>query len=493
VRVAHRLAAVGLVFALGGCATASTPPTTTSPSIDAPPTRSLGDVPGDAPPPTLPPTPSPGPTAFVAGPSGDPWQGPAEAWPGRALFTFPDDEDGEIVGVGTDGTIFTLGTVSSTDYHVTVRAFGSDGTPIATWPADGVTLPGFFGDAILGTDGGIYVAMHAPPNPGATSPEARSTTLTAIDPDGRVRAGWPIARPKSIYEHSLGLGYKHDLVARPAGGICFVEDIATSPTKAVKVELVCLDADGRPARGWPYRPAARLGSVSFGAAPVFGADGTLYVESFEATAAGAFEARILALGADGRERADWRPVEVVPAQDATILAGDAVYVLAKDYQKAPVLTAVDADDGSAVPGFDASAAAILEPLGAEAYPVYADLAPDGTIHISTFFVLSKGPSVPAEIIAIGPDGRSVAGWPFRPGAPFVRLRSGPDGALWAMMSTSTAGKERMAVLGADGAIQAGWPVLGPFQFHDLAFDANGVAFFVNRPEGLDLLETIDPR
>ena len=59
------------------------------------------------------------------------------------------------------------------------------------------------------------------------------------------------------------------------------------------------------------------------------------------------------------------------------------------------------------------------------------------------------------------------------------------------MGTATAGKERLAILGADGRVEAGWPVLGPFRYQAVAFDQHGAPFFVNRPSGLDTLETID--
>lgn len=233
--------------------------------------------------------------------------------------------------------------------------------------------------------------------------------------------------------------------------------------------------------------ATRL--VLIGAPPVFGPDGTLYVEAIEAGAG----TRILALDENAHPRTTWQPVEVVPTGQTTIIVGgdDTLLVLAKEYGAAPVLVAVDAGTGAPIPGFDANAAAVLGPLGADAYPYYAERTPDGTVFLAISFVVTTGPSIPAQIVAIASDGHPRAGWPFQPGSPFLFLSSAPDGTLWVGMSTASSGRERLAVLSVDGVMQPGWPVMGPYRFHDLAFDTHGDAYFVNRPSGQDWLETID--
>lgn len=457
-------------------------PADTRAPITTPGATLLHDNPGDGPPSFVLP-PSPTPSGFAGGQNGDPWTGPAGPWPGRTLFTYPDDEDSGIIGVAADGTVYTQGNVSSTDYHVAIRAFAPDGTPVPSWPADGVPAKGFFRDAVLGTDDGIYVAMQEARKAGSSGTEPRSTTVTAVDPSGKVRAGWPVVRPATSYEPRTPFG--HALVPRPAGGVCFVEMIGKASGPAT-FDVACLGTDGRPVAGWSYHPKMILGT------PVFGPDGTLYVDEVSAGPGGTPASRIVALGTDGRPRAGWSPVVVAPSPDTQIAAGPtgAVYVLAKEYGHSPVVVAVDST-GKPDDGFDAKAAAVLGPLGAEAYTQGLELAPDGTLFLAIDIVVTTGPSKPAQIVALGPDGGLVAGWPFRPGSFFLWVRPGPDGSVWVWMGSAGASTPRLAVLGTDGIIKPGWPVLGPPTLHDIAFDRQGVPFYVSRPYGLDYLETID--
>jgi hypothetical protein len=392
---------------------------------------------------------------------------------------------GDIVGVAPDGTIYTVGNVSSMDYHAVVRAFGADGTPVPDWPADGVPLAGLFRDAVLDGAGGVYVSMTAAPT-SANAP--RATAITALDAHGQVRTGWPVVRPKTTFEHYVPdqIPRLHRLVARPSGGVCFAEEIGTSATTAPKSALNCLGEDGRDVVGWPYA-AQVLGT------PVFGPDGTLYVNVYGLAVGGALQSQIVAMDPNGQPRSTWRPVDVPATTDPQILIGSSgtIWVLAKPHAKPPVLIALDAN-GTPDEAFDTHAAAILGSLEAQSDITDLSLGADQTLYLTVFRV-SASPSKPAEVIALGADGAMRPGWPFSPGSIFLTVYPAPDGTIWVRMGSGGADETRFAMLGHDGAILQGWPVLGPPNPFVVAFDGTGTPFFVARPYGLDYLETIDQR
>ena len=452
----RRVIAASLVLAttLTGCAAGAGAPTALPSAVPsaAPAPTSYRDLPGNAPSPIATPRPSaaasPSPTGVAGDQTGNPWTGPAGAWPGTTLFTYPKNERGDVIGVAPDGTVYTHGGVSSTDYHEAIRAFGPDGTPRPTWPLDGVPVVGFFRDAVLDATGGVVVAMVEARKPGVSQTSPRAGILTAIDPNGLVKPGWPVTRSPTLFEPPSEYG--HSLVARPAGGVCFVEIIGTSTTKTPDSDLTCLESGGGPVTGWAYHAPNGLGALALGP------DGTLYVEEFSVTPAGQVEARIVALDPAGRPRAGWHPVSVAAAVDTQLVVAPegVVYVLVKVYESAPSLIAADAN-GEPDTAFNANAKTVLGPLGPEGYPMGVALAPDGALYLAINLVLpTSAPSQPGQIVAIGPDGKMRPGWPFSPGAFHFRVQPGPDGSVWVWMTgAKKAVSPRLAVLGANGAVQ----------------------------------------
>jgi hypothetical protein len=490
-------AAAVLVLAAAGCS--ATPSSPGSSPADLAPTSPQGDLTSDGPPAkTLQPSLSPTPTALASGlasalatgsgsgPSDDPWKGPAGAWPGRILFTYPTtDEVSEIVGVAHDGTIYTHGAAYSPESHEVIRAFNPDGSPLPAWPAGGVQVPGLIEDAVIGEDGGVYIAMHPAAKAGSSGAEPSATTITALDATGQPRRGWPYLTPITTYQPERRFRFGHNLVVRPAGGICFVQKPEKAALTTAPTDLVCLRTDGRPVTGWPYPLPHILGT------PAFGPDGTVYVIEYPANTGPTAAAQIVALGLGGQPPDGWGPVTVPAALDSQVVVSPngTVYALLQSAVAAPVLIAVDAN-GSPDLGFDTNVAAILGPLGPEAFGEGLAFGPDGTLYLA-IEMTPDSPSQRSQVLAIGPDGRSRAGWPFRPGSLYVWVELGPDGSIWVWMSNANAVTPRLVALGSDGAIQPGWPVLGPPNIHEMAFDAHGKPFFVVRPQGLDYLETID--
>lgn len=482
----HGLAAL-LIAVVAGCSSAQTTPIPTVPVFASSPSPSpLRDLPGDGPPPTASAAPVASPTASgsTGGPAGDPWTGPAAPWPGERLATFPKNEISAVIGVAADGTILTHGSVSSADPYEVVRAFQPDGTPVSSWPADGVPVKGFFQDAVLADDGGVLIAMRAVGVPDAPPTELRASTIASIDAAGQVRSGWPVTRAAKIVDP--GYAYGHSLLLRPDGGTCFVESAGMTAKPSGSSDLACLDADGKVAAGWPVLEGRYAGPAAIGA------DGTVFVVEYVATGAATAEGHVLAFGRDGRPVPGWTPPTIPAILDGQLVArGDgSLAALFKPYEAPPLLLAFG-PDGSPDDAFATNAASILKPLGADAYPGGLQVHPDGTLLLSIDFVVTTGPSVPARILAFGADGAMRPVWPFIPGSPFLWAQPGPDGAIWVWMSTAGALTPRLAVLDTDGTIRHGWPALGPPTLHDLGFDSGGDAFYVSRPYGLDYLETID--
>jgi hypothetical protein len=219
------------------------------------------------------------------------------------------------------------GLCSESASTVVLAELDATGRVVPGWP---VTAAGWASRPVIGADGTVYYLA--------------SDRFFARDPNGSVRAGWPVAispvRPEcadygpylaadgTVYVMNDGLGlaaFGPDGRARPgwpfepthgfAGWFCTMDAMGgTSPVlgpggtvyaaivgasdtsgEPVPLQIVALDSTGRVMPGWPYTlPGTGLGEVEL----LGVVDGRLYV-SVQRCGASDYSTALLALDADG--------------------------------------------------------------------------------------------------------------------------------------------------------------------------------------------------
>jgi hypothetical protein len=260
--------------------------------------------------------------------------------------------------------------------------------------------------------------------------------IVALDPSGRMRAGWPVR----------GMSYDYDaFVVTPDGSLLVVTDDGDG------TEMHRIDLDGREMPGWPYRDAG----AGYCSRPVATAEGSVILGcqiQGEATT-------IVVIDAAGRVRPGWPvilhdaggledywgvSVEVGP--DGTVYALD----VTEDGGAMARLWAFNAD-GSPRPGF---------PVALESGRANFVLAPGERILVSSYLP----PEVPSELCGgasatilteLDAAGRLVPGWP----ATAPGFASSPtiasDGTVYYLAG------DRAYARAPDGSPRPGWPVAIP--------------------------------
>lgn len=214
---------------------------------------------------------------------------------------------------------------------------------------------------------------------GGTLIDLRRSYLAALDASGHPTTGWPYSTPVPLSEPAFGSDGTAYLVAGFVIGVSL--DLGVH-------EVLALAPDGTSRAGWPFRLPGRVGplhtsmgegQVAVGEPPVVGSDGTIYV----ATGKGAWGAGgdlVYALGPEGRVKPGW--------PYATMLS-----------------------DGALLSGATGGSPGALPPVPGS----------DGTLYLATR--AGSGATIHDVIVALGPDGRVRAGWPYVLGS-----RHGVDGA-----------------------------------------------------------------
>ena len=467
---------------LAGCAGRPTPPATAAVPSPTPIFCDDGPdaftpMPADCVVPTAPPLPS-GYT-FPPRASETPWPvhvsvlpEPAP-WSGSPIRNFAAGVQANLIGVGPDDSIAMLQyTNTSAGFIGSVLELRPDGTLKPGWPAGGVPVPVGMGSAAVGPDGTIYVAAQlnpaAPIDP-AGPEQPTSILVTAIGPDGNVLPGWPYSSPAAFHYYDSA-----KVIVGRSGQACFMDN---SPGVSAQdfggaSSLYCVGRDGKLLPGWPHTSIRNM------VHPVFGPDGTLYVEQVQDDPRRRSE--IAALGPDGLPKPGWSPWTIPTTMDSTILVSPdgRVHLMVMSITSGTVL----ADDLVTL-----SATGSLQDERALQFPAgqhFVDmaLAPDGGLYLSTCDSgdLELFGKTDGHVTALAADGAPRPGWPIKVDGRNSLFIS-PDGSVWTRWEIWGSG--RMTGLGIaafepTGKLRSGFPTGAPDLGTLLAFDSTGTAYAV---------------
>lgn len=264
---------------------------------------------------------------------------------------------------------------------------------------------------------------------------ATGCVLHRLDPDGRDRSGWPIALA-SDFACSNGGNCLPDDLKIGSDGTAFVSHWRESGG----LQVLAVDSSGKVKPGWPVAPGASGGR--WWTNVQLGADGTLFMlgvpdDGIQRTAS------VAAFGPNGQPRPGW-PV-VVPDGSGYALGPQGtvvVWSLIDDVGElcpSPrrTLYTVLGPDGRTLPGW---------PRGSTGHASAPVVDADGTLYYI---------SATAKLYAHDRAGEVKAGWPVAvpgvdggcgPASPYLA----PDGTLFAM-------GDEIVVVSPDGRPPSGWP------------------------------------
>jgi hypothetical protein len=300
---------------------------------------------------------------------------------------------GSFLGEAPDGTLYVrVGTAGSWSGGATLTALDPAGRAREGWPVDlpAEALEASWGPALRVADDGTIHVMTA------TDVERQPRYgLWALSPGGRVRPGWPIALGTTRSAFTVAPGGRVLVTTYvppdvPVGGLC---------GEAARTDFTEYDAHGRIVPGWP-RTAPGMASQ-----PAVADDGTVYYLTRN---------RVTARDPDGSTRAGWpvRIPDVYPecgGYGPWLGADGTVYVTAEGLR-------AFSPTGALKPGWPYVPAG-----GFPVAPCMADvvtgpppaLDPDGRVYVATVAPGSDETwERPTEIVALDADGSVASGWPF---------------------------------------------------------------------------------
>ena len=289
------------------------------------------------------------------------------------------------------------------------------------WPVAGAAVP------LFGIDGTIFAVRRD------GTAEAAPRDIVALDARGHVPPGWPICLPAGVRSVELAVGDDGSLYAT----ICQRE--------ASGCRLDRFTVDGVEPPGWPVP----LEGMSRCFAPLVASDGIVYASCDVRSDDGDLEAG-LTVAVDPRSGVvpGW-PVHVGGqpelAPDGTLYVG----AWQSNWEDSPLTVAAFAPDGSLRPGWPLSlpvtAGVTLSRDGTTVGWWYEGLQEGEGGHYAsrTFYAL------------IGPDGRTLPGWPRSASGAASDPAIGPDGTLY---YSSVDGD--VYAFDRTGAVKRGWPVRG---------------------------------
>ena len=284
-----------------------------------------------------------------------------------------------------------------------VHALVADGTAAPGWPVD---LPARSAQVSANTFGiscgepvpAMVVSTDGTLFVGSAGPG--DAVLHAIEPDGTVRPGWPRPFPGDPPIEQGGDGCRGFTLA-PDGSIVawgYEDEVPDIYLIARRTEFTVLKPDGTTRPGWPR------GSVGAASGPVVGDDGSLsYV-----TAAG----NVWRHGRDGEPVAGW-PFELGETLRPYPVADGRLAFLREGPE--PEATVIDAA-GTLVVGWPVVFDRPLQsrclfgdtPCVGTVTPIFA---PDGTLFAALGTANWTVTAGDGAIAMVGPDGRMVPGWP----------------------------------------------------------------------------------
>jgi hypothetical protein len=384
-------------------------------------------------------------------------------WRGTQILGLGSGIQAYMIGIWPDGSLAVLQYwKTETGFSGSVLSIRPDGTPKPGWPVGGVPVPVGYGSQVMGSDGTVYVAAL---DTGATQDAPTSISVTAIGPDGKVLPGWPYASPAALHDYASG-----KLVIGPRGQACFMDYLPGRPGQELNAPsaIYCVGADGKALPGWPYTSYRPMDH------PVFGADGTLYVEQYRQDKPGYQE--IVALGSGGKPKPGWTPwtVPTLMVSPIAVAANGRVILMVMSMAAGDDLVTLRPD------GSLQSKAALPLPKPQD----FKDMATtvDGGLYLSTMDDgdLAIFGKTTGHISAFAKDGSAKQGWPVTVDGPNAIFLS-PDGSVWCTWEI-WGGSERtgfaMAVFDSNGKLRTGFPTEMPDLGDLLVFDSSGTAYAV---------------
>lgn len=270
-------------------------------------------------------------------------------------------------------------------------------------------------------------------------------SLVALDAAGHVKPGWPIEEPPGS---DFGLP-----AVGPDGSVYFEE--CAGPT--VGCVLHRLDLTGRDLSGWPIEVpsdfACSAGSRCLPGALDFGPDGTTYVSHWRE--AGGLQ--VLAIDTTGKIKPGW-PVapdaEGVFWSNIQLGSDGTLFIFSEpDGSETPASIAAIGPDASLRPGWPVPVPGVSGYL----------LGPQGTVVVWSFIDLvgELCPSPRRTVFTVlGPDGRTLPGWPRGSKGYASSPVVGADGTVYYVSALGNVYAHERA-----GEIKAGWPVAVPGAFN----------------------------
>lgn len=472
------------------------------------------EPPGASPTPTgaasLPPTPSPSPLGTT--PPGSKVSG----WP----YILDDLSEPTF---GPDGTVYFLVRDPDGEPRANIVALDAGGHVRPGWPVQPAPASDLSPFA-LGPDGSVYIEERGP--------VAIGNVLHRLGSDGRDRPGWPFKLPRDF--------------TCPAGDVsgdpCYplTVHVASDGTvyltshRAAEARLIAIDPSGVVKPGWPT-VVGEHGSDD----QQLGPDGTMYLISRPPgtptwdPVKGLIDngAQLWAYGPNGRLRSGW-PISVPNIGGFLIdpLGDIVVWSLVDDVGelcRSPRRTVytIGGPDGRIRSGWPRGSTGfasypvvdgngtlyyisatgrlyahdragevkagwpiVVPGAGGGCGPESPYLAPDGTLY-----------AMGDAVVAVSPDGRSPAGWPYRPAgsqpAPCFDSECfgghaapafGRDGTVYLLVYQPDAGGVRAEVvaLNRDGQPTAGWPFRLPFNANTIPIYSPSVS-----PDGRVIIRT----
>jgi hypothetical protein len=338
-------------------------------------------------------------------------------------------------------------------------------------------------------------AVAVSPSPGTSPRGTAPPTPRVADAPPIVAVGWPVTAVGPIWSQPT-------LAPNGTAYVVFEQG------RVGRAQVVALDPDGNMRPGWPYRAAAGESLVG----PSVGADGTVWVAAIP-NAPGT-PSRVIALSPSGSVRPGW-PVEVsgllstvppAPGPDgsAYVVRGDAhgsaqlagfagsgralpCFPVALDRRgeisfnhrvlvsgDGAMFATATAVDGT---GETLRVLAMRPAVGCARATLHmrgqspgVAMLPDGRLLAWVFGIsprsLGVGPAVRSVRIAIiGPDGKVAAGWPRTVRGVTSAPAIGPDGAVYVIAGEScSAAAGRVVAFRPDGNAKPGWPAPLPAGF-----------------------------
>ena len=366
--------------------------------------------------------------------------------------------------VGPDGSTYAATAPWGPTGQGKVYALDATGRVRTGWPFAPKGIAAFATPAIS-SDGTVYAlglayGKHAP-----QAPDSNAAWIWALDPSGHVMPGWPQTVARSPFAGAGGL------VVRPGGGVVYTEALVSGGSSGWRA--VALDGNGRVPPGWPVALPGGLGCYARPcASTAVGADGTWYalVQLGQGP-----DAEIVALHPDGTPVRGW-PVRVAGGEGFLLGAAGTVYAWGVDTNgvnpPAGLLKIVRTrfleigPNGQPAPGWPVtiSGPASIPTVGADG-TLYATtggdagqvervlaLGPDGAEHAGWPFTL------PADLVV----------YPYGPNPGMPARATGPSAAsdglvylpVYRAGETGAAAQALLAVTPA-GQIAPGWPVWLP--------------------------------